>query len=83
VVGTSQDQVEGGTTDDEHGGRRAGDQPPGPGRAAIGITAAADHVEDRLVRHKANVQLARRGDESGAAGSSELTIITALRLMGS
>ena len=61
MVGTSQNQVEDGTKDDEHGSRHAGDQPPGPGRAAIGVAAAADHVEDRLVRHKANVQLAREG----------------------
>ncbi len=83
VVRTGQDQVQRNTTDDEHGRRCAGDQPPGPGRAALGVTAAADHVDDRLVRHKANVQSALRGDEFGAASSSVLTIIIALRLMSS
>ena len=53
--------MDGGTTDDEHGSRHAGDEPPGPPTAAITIAAAADHVGHRLVRHKANVQLAREG----------------------
>ncbi len=75
-MGTSQDQVDGGTGDDEQDSRHTGDQPPAPAAAAITIMAAADHVEDRLVGHKANVQSAPRDDEYGPGSSSELTTST-------
>ncbi len=74
-MGTSQDQVDG-TGHDEQDRGHTGDQPPAPPAAAITIMAAADHVEDGLVRHKANVQSAPRGDDYGTGSSSELMTST-------